>query len=119
MHRAVTFKRSPWRVVSQVATALGVLLATSSTPAAAGNEHVVLVTRAPPPAALHEPVPNARKGNVWSRGYWIWNGIHYKWVPGEWVKERSGQKWESARWQTDGVRWQFVVGHWRPAASSS
>ena len=79
----------------------------------------MLITRANPPETRYEPVPKARKGHVWSTGFWMWNGIQYKWVRGEWIKDRPGYTWENARWQTDGDKWEFMVGHWTRAQPSS
>ncbi|QJR13770.1 YXWGXW repeat-containing protein [Usitatibacter palustris] len=112
---------SPILIVKVVVAVSTITLGAISLPAvaAASPEHIVLTTRAEPPEGRYEPNPKPRKGQTWSRGFWMWNGIHYKWVPGEWLKERPGYTWESARWQTDGSRWEFVVGHWARNQPSS
>jgi hypothetical protein len=63
-----------------------------------------------------EPQPRPVKGKVWSPGCWRYNGIDYKWVPGQHVAERPGLRWNGAHWRHDGDRWLFAVGHWEKAA---
>lgn len=120
MPNAIAVNRSPILLVKAFVAAFTIALGAPTVSAKVEmGEHVVLVTRAEPPDAREEAVPKPRKGYVWSRGYWMWNGLAYRWVPGEWLKDKPGHKWEHARWQTDGSQWEFVIGHWTRDKPSS
>ncbi len=66
-----------------------------------------------PPAPRIEPVV-ARPGQVWTPGYWQWDGSRYAWVGGAYVSARPGFVWVRHRW-VQGPRggWHLEQGHWR------
>ena len=68
-----------------------------------------------PPALKEEPIPAARSGYVWSRGYWKWEDGRHIWVTGHWVEERPNAHWVPDQWTQDPERpshWHFKPGHW-------
>lgn len=72
----------------------------------------VLVVRTAPPAPRDEVVPAARRGYVWTPGYWNWNGHRYVWVRGKYVRERVGYTWREPSWRENNGRWEFQRGNW-------
>ncbi len=66
----------------------------------------------PPPVVRYEPVPMARPGQVWVRGYWNWGGQAYVWVPGHWVSARVGQVYVQPAWREGPDGWQLRRGGW-------
>jgi len=67
-----------------------------------------------PPAPLYERAPMARRGYVWSPGYWAWNGRRHHWVAGSYVVERPGYVYAPPAWQQRGGRWYIQEGRWNP-----
>lgn len=65
-----------------------------------------------PPLPRHEAVPRARRGQVWSPGYWDWRGRRYVWVPGTWVKARPGYRYREPHWVERDGRWELRRGGW-------
>jgi len=65
-----------------------------------------------PPAVRYEVVPASRPGHVWQEGYWDWSKGRHVWHKGYWVKERRGYYWHPSRWENDGGRYRFVRGDW-------
>ena len=68
-----------------------------------------------PPAAVVETIPPPpAPGNVWTPGYWSWNGTEYVWVPGQYaVPPFPGAVWIGGRWVARGHGWTWVDGRWR------
>lgn len=73
----------------------------------------VYVRIAPPPIVLEHVTVAPRANLVWVAGHHRWNGRHYVWVRGQWVRpphrharwvkgrwvhERRGHYWQTGRW---------------------
>jgi WXXGXW repeat (2 copies) len=73
----------------------------------------VYVRIAPPPIVLEHVTVAPRANFVWVAGHHRWNGRHYvwvrgrwvrpphrhaRWVEGRWVHERRGHYWQEGRW---------------------
>ena len=71
-----------------------------------------VVVRVGPPAAMHEEVPEARRGYVWVPGYYDYRGGKYVWSRGHWEKERHGQYWHPVQWVEREGRWVREGGRW-------
>ncbi len=81
--------------------------------AGAANAARIFVGVAPPPVVVEHPAPMPHPGWVWVDGYWRWNGHHYVWAPGYWVRPpRYGAAWIPPRWEPAPGGWVFVPGHW-------
>jgi len=65
-----------------------------------------------PPPPRHEPVPRARRGQVWEEGHWEWRGNRYQWVRGHWVQARAGYQYRQPHWAERNGRWEFQRGGW-------
>lgn len=65
-----------------------------------------------PPPPRHEPVPRARRGQVWEEGHWEWRGNRYHWVRGHWVQARAGYHYRQPHWVERDGRWVFQRGGW-------
>jgi hypothetical protein len=65
----------------------------------------------PPPLRV-DPVPVARRGYVWSPGYWDWRGNRHVWVEGFWIAERPGYYYRPHQWVERGGQWYFERGRW-------
>jgi hypothetical protein len=92
--------------------ALAVLLAFCLAPAAAMAQVVVRV--APPAPMVENYGPPPHRGWVWNDGYYRWNGHHYVWVRGRWVKPpHPGAVWVAHRWEQRNGGWVMIEGHWR------
>lgn len=72
----------------------------------------VLIVRTAPPAPRDEVVPAARRGYVWTPGYWRWNGHRYVWAHGKYVRARHGYYWREPAWAEREGRWEFNRGQW-------
>ena len=68
--------------------------------------------RGGPPPVRYEPLPSARLGYVWSRGFWNWNNNQHVWVGGAWMRERPGYVYAQPRWVNSGDRWVLQQGAW-------
>jgi hypothetical protein len=64
----------------------------------------------PEPRVVVEPPP--RRGYVWARGYWRWEGRRHVWEEGHWEAERPGHHWVHSRWVPAGRHYRFEEGHW-------
>jgi hypothetical protein len=71
----------------------------------------VYVNTAPPPPRS-ERIPAARRGYVWTPGYWNWNGRRYVWVAGSWARERRGYAYRPHEWVERDGRWTLRRGGW-------
>jgi hypothetical protein len=72
----------------------------------------VVIVRTAPPAPRDEVVPAARRGYVWTPGYWNWNGHRYVWTRGKYVRERTGYHYREPNWVENNGRWEFRRGQW-------
>jgi hypothetical protein len=77
----------------------------------AATTREIFVERAPP-ALREERVPAARRGYVWTPGYWDWRGNRHAWVKGNWVRERRGYSYQPHRWVERDGRWNLERGRW-------
>ncbi len=72
----------------------------------------------PPPLPQESQPPIPAYGDVWTPGYWAWNGVvnDYYWTPGLWVQPpRIGFLWTPGYWGwNDGV-YLFSAGYWGPS----
>ena len=67
----------------------------------------------PPPAPIYEAMPNARPGQLWSPGHYVWHDGRYMWQSGEWISARPGYAWQAPQWQQDpDGSWHLASGHW-------
>ena len=99
-------------IKAALATAvLATSLGTVSVPASAAPYGISIDVA--PPAPRVERVPDARRGYVWTPGYWNWTGHRYTWVPGTWVRERRGYVYAHPQWHQRNGRWELQRGEWR------
>jgi hypothetical protein len=57
------------------------------------------------------PIP--AEGDMWTPGYWSWNGYEYFWVPGTWVEPpQPGFLWTPGYWAFVGGVYAFHRGYW-------
>lgn len=68
--------------------------------------------RVGPPPPRVEVVPAARRGYLWTPGYWGWRGNRHYWVNGNYVRERRGYVYSHPAWVQDGEHWRFNRGAW-------
>src|SRR5471030_821196 len=80
-------------------------------PSVAATYRVVTVERAPP-TPREERIPEARRGYVWSAGYWDWRHNNHAWVKGSWVRERHGYAYHPNQWVEHDGRWNLERGRW-------
>jgi len=88
--------------------------ATVSTPAVLSAAPRVYVRVGPPPPVIERIVVAPRRGQVWTPGFYRWDGRAYLWVsgryvipprpravwvPGHWVRERRGWFWIPPTWR--------------------
>ncbi len=71
-----------------------------------------VLVQPPPPPPHYERAPHARRGMVWSQGYWQWRGHQYVWIPGQWVRVRQGFDYRQPQWAQRGGQWVFIAGDW-------
>jgi hypothetical protein len=76
------------------------------------RERTEIIVNVPPPPPRRERIPRARRGYVWTPGYWRWDGRRYVWVPGQWVQARRGYHWAAPRWEERDGRHRFRGGRW-------
>lgn len=77
---------------------------------------VEVATAPPPPQVEVQGAPPA-PGNVWTPGYWHWNGHRHVWIRGHWAAPpQVGMTWEPAKWENRGGRWYFRDGRWAVGA---
>ena len=65
-----------------------------------------------PPAPRFERVPAARRGYVWSPGYWNVRANRHVWKAGHWERDRKGYHRSNPRWIERDNRWQLERGRW-------
>jgi hypothetical protein len=69
----------------------------------------------PPPLPDSDQPPCSEDGDLWTPGYWAWNGTAYYWVPGAWVAPpRVGVLWTPGYWAFVDTVYVFHRGYWGP-----
>jgi hypothetical protein len=97
------------KVLVSVMLAAGLLgSAAAPLPALAADIYV----RTAPPPPREERVPEARRGYVWTPGYWNWRGNKHVWTKGTWVRERKGYVYRPHEWVERDGRWNLRRGRW-------
>lgn len=70
------------------------------------------ITTAPPPLPVYTQPPCPADGDLWTPGYWAWDGSYY-WVPGTWVTgPRASLLWTPGYWNWDKGVFTFREGYW-------
>ncbi|MCW3124363.1 MAG: repeat-containing protein [Bacteroidetes bacterium] len=68
---------------------------------------------APPPIPDYVQPPCPVEGDIWTPGYWYWNGTSYSWIPGVWVTPPSvGLLWTPGYWGFYGGYYGWHRGYW-------
>jgi hypothetical protein len=102
----------------QVAPAFAQACSCPSAPdsAAAGPaapDVTVYADDAPPPLPDYDQPPIPADGDIWTPGYWAWNGYDYFWVPGTWVEPpQPGLLWTPGYWAFVNGAYAFHRGYW-------
>ncbi len=83
-------------------------------PATTGGADVaVYADEVPPPLPDYDQPPIPAEGDMWTPGYWAWNGYEYFWVPGTWVEPpQPGYLWTPGYWAFVGGVYAFHRGYW-------
>src|SRR6202789_3976480 len=81
-----------------------------------GNEEVgISASMAPPALPTADQPPCPEDGDLWTPGYWAWDGAAYYWVPGVWESPpRVGVFWTPSYWAYAGTVFVFHRGYWGP-----
>lgn len=84
-----------------------------------GNDGSVVAgmsaSTAPPPLPTTDQPPCPEEGDLWTPGYWAWDGVAYNWVPGVWAPPpRVGVFWTPGYWAYAGTVFVFHRGYWGP-----
>jgi hypothetical protein len=78
-----------------------------------GADAVIYADEAPPPLPDYDQPPIPAEGDLWTPGYWSWNGYEYFWVPGTWVEPpQPGFLWTPGYWAFVGGVYAFHRGYW-------
>jgi hypothetical protein len=73
----------------------------------------VYADEAPPPLPEYDQPPIPAEGDIWTPGYWSWNGYEYFWVPGTWVEPpQRGLLWTPGYWAFVNGVYAFHRGYW-------
>lgn len=84
-----------------------------SIPAPSFAQIGVSVGFGPPPIPVYAQPLCPGDGNVWTPGYWAWNGNDYFWIPGTWVlAPEAGFLWTPGYWGWGGSGFLFNEGYW-------
>jgi len=95
------------------ATVCGLILLVMSPKDALAANVGFSVSVTPPPPVVETPPSPPVAGQVWTPGYWSWDGARYVWVPGRYVVAPFPDAvWVGGRWVHRGPRWGWVDGHW-------
>jgi hypothetical protein len=91
----------------------------SAVDAGPGNDDSVVAgmstSTAPPPLPAADQPPCPEEGDLWTPGYWAWDGVAYNWVPGVWVSPpRVGVFWTPGYWAFASTVFVFHRGYWGP-----
>jgi hypothetical protein len=77
------------------------------------------VTVAPPPPQTETQPPSPGAGQVWTPGYWQWNGSRHVWSGGHWTPPpQVGMTWQAPKWENRAGHWQFEEGKWMAAQAA-
>jgi len=80
---------------------------------AGGAGVAVYADEAPPPLPEYDQPPIPAEGDIWTPGYWSWNGYEYFWVPGTWVEPpQRGLLWTPGYWAFVNGVYAFHRGYW-------
>ncbi len=72
----------------------------------------VQVSWAPPPMLVETPPPPPSDEDVWTGGYWAWEG-NWVWAHGRWAPPpRHGYRWNNPYYEHRGDSVVFVNGYW-------
>ena len=78
-----------------------------------GADVAVYADEAPPPLPDYDQPPIPASGDIWTPGYWAWNGYEYFWVPGTWIEPpQPGFLWTPGYWGFVGGVYAFHRGYW-------
>jgi hypothetical protein len=66
-----------------------------------------------PPEPRAETTPEPRRGYQWVAGHYEWRDSRYRWVAGNWVRERRGHRYNQAVWVERDGRWYLTRGSWQ------
>ena len=78
-----------------------------------GADAAIYADEAPPPLPDYDQPPIPAEGDMWTPGYWSWNGYEYFWVPGTWVEPpQPGYLWTPGYWVFVGGVYAFHRGYW-------
>ncbi len=78
-----------------------------------GADAAIYADEAPPPLPDYDQPPIPAEGDIWTPGYWSWNGYEYFWVPGTWVAPpQPGYLWTPGYWAFIGGVYAFHRGYW-------
>jgi hypothetical protein len=64
-----------------------------------------------PPAAVYYEY-DARPGQTYIEGRWVWTAHGWQWYPGYWVAARPGYVYIQGYWDYYGDRWGYRPGTW-------
>jgi YXWGXW repeat-containing protein len=76
------------------------------------NAAIDIYFNSAPPPLRHEAVPAARRGYVWSPGYWNAKNNRHVWQRGHWERQRTGYHFVQPTWTQRDNRWQLERGRW-------
>lgn len=99
-------------------TAAAIILSTAAFIPAQAHAQVgfnIVIGNAPPPVR-YEVVPAARRGYVWTPGYWDWSGRRHVWTQGQWERSRAGHHYQRPQWSQGNNGWQLNRGGWQRGA---
>jgi hypothetical protein len=72
-------------------------------------------TSPPPPLPDVDQPPCPEDGDLWTPGYWAWDGAEYSWVSGVWVIPPGVEVfWTPGYWGYSGNVFVFHRGYWGP-----
>jgi hypothetical protein len=87
----------------------------SGLPDDANEISVISAPTPPPPLPAEDQPPCPEDGDLWTPGFWVWDGVQYSWVSGVWVFPPSvGIFWTPGYWGYSGSVFVFHRGYWGP-----
>jgi hypothetical protein len=76
---------------------------------------VIRAPTPPPPLPIDDQPPCPEDGDLWTPGYWVWDGVQYAWVAGVWVFPPGVLIfWTPGYWAFVGNVFIFHRGYWGP-----
>jgi Domain of unknown function (DUF4124)/WXXGXW repeat (2 copies) len=90
--------------------------APESLPVDEGSDVAELTAATGPPELVNDDQPPCpQEGELWTPGYWSWDGVEYYWVPGAWVSPPTvGVFWTPGYWVYVRTLFVFHRGYWGP-----